>query len=157
MIALIDNYYAEVEITMTESPPQPMQRIIPMLPYCDAPAAIEFLCKAFGFEERFRMEMDDGRVGHAELGYQDNVVMLASAFPSMGLHSPQDLPGHHCQLFCYVDDVDAHYARARSAGATLATEPTLQHGSRMYRAVDPEGHRWIFATRQDESGAEVEG
>jgi uncharacterized glyoxalase superfamily protein PhnB len=137
---------------MASTPPDGSQRIVPMLAYADAPAAIEFLCKAFGFEERFRMEQD-GQVGHAELGYQGNVVMLASAFSPMGFVSPQDLPGPHAQLFCYVDDIDAHFARARSAGATVATEPTAQHGSRMYRAVDPEGHCWIFATNLDEASA----
>ena len=46
----------------------------------------------------------------------------------------------------YVDDVDAHFAQAREAGATIATEPEDQpHGARTYRATDPEGHRWIFS------------
>ena len=120
-----------------------------MLSYADAPAALEFLCKAFGFEERYRLEMPDGRIGHAEVGYQDNVVMLASVYHEMGQASPRDLPSYHSQVMCYVDDVDAHYSRAREAGATVAAAPEDQsHGSRSYRAVDPEGHHWIFATHQ---------
>jgi uncharacterized glyoxalase superfamily protein PhnB len=60
--------------------------------------------------------------------------------------SPRDLPARHGQIYCLVDDVDAHYRRARAAGATIASEPEDQpHGSRIYRALDPEGHRWIFA------------
>ena len=59
----------------------------------------------------------------------------------------QVLPAVHSQVHCYVDDVDAHYERARAAGATIAAAPRDEdHGERSYRAVDPEGHRWIFAT-----------
>lgn len=137
---------------MPQTPPAGTQRVIPMLAYSDAPAAIEFLCKAFGFEERHRLEMPDGRIGHAEVGYQDNVVMLASVYEELGMASPKDLPAFHAQIMCYVDDVDAHHAQARAAGATIATLPEDQdYGNRMYRAVDPEGHRWMFATVIDAS------
>ena len=129
---------------MPRNPPEGMQRIIPYLTYADAPAAIGFLCQAFGFEERFRYPMPDGRIGHAELGYQDNVVMLASAYEGFG-ESPLRLPAVHSQVYCFVDDVDAHFARARAAGATVASEPKNEHGMRFYRALDREGHRWIFA------------
>ncbi len=122
-----------------------MQRIIPCLVYADAPAAIDFLCKAFGFEEKFRMPMPDGRIGHAELLYEDNVLYLASVFSEMGLVSPRDLPALPGQIVCRVDDVDAHHAHAEAAGATIAAEPDDQHGERSYRAIDPEGHRWIFS------------
>ena len=131
------------------------QRIVPMLCYGDAPAAIAFLCEAFGFEELSRMEMPDGRIGHCELGYDGNLVMLASVYPEMGLASPKDLPALHCQVYCRVDDVDSHYDRARRAGATIAAEPADQdYGERSYRAVDPEGHRWIFSAplRDAQSG-----
>ena len=51
---------------------------------------------------------------------------------------------------CWIDDVDAHHARARAAGAIITVPPTDQdHGARVYRAIDPEGHRWIFATQGD--------
>ena len=130
---------------MSVSPPG-NQRIIPMLVYADAPAALDFLSHAFGFEERYRMEMVDGRIGHAEIGYQDNIVMLASEFGEMGLASPRDMPTRHGQVLCYVDDVDAHYRNAMAAGATVVAAPEDQdYGNRMYRAVDPEGHRWIFS------------
>jgi uncharacterized glyoxalase superfamily protein PhnB len=123
------------------------QRIIPMLAYADAPAALTFLCDAFGFEERFRMAMDDGRIGHAEIGYQDNMVMLATVWREAGMASPLELSGVHSQIFCRVDNVDAHYEKARAAGATIIAQPADQpYGERMYRAVDPEGHRWIFAS-----------
>ncbi len=132
---------------MAQTPPEGTQRVIPMLSYADAPAALEFLCKAFGFEERFRVARPDGGIMHAEVGFQDNVVMLATASKQMGQASPEDLPLRHGLIVCYVDDVDAHYARAKSAGAKLLSEPTDQfYGDRTYRAVDPEGHEWFFHT-----------
>jgi PhnB protein len=124
------------------------QRLVPMLQYDDAPAALAFLCEAFGFEERYRMPMPDGTIGHAEIALGDALVMLATTWKVAGFASPLDLAGLHGQLLCYVDDVDAHYARALRSGATIIAEPRDQeYGSRTYRAVDPEGHRWIFATR----------
>ena len=122
------------------------QRIVPYLAYADGPAAIEFLCGAFGFKERSRHETSDGRIGHAELAFGDNVVFLASAYPEIGLVSPRELPAQHAQIMCFVDDVDAHYARAHDAGATIVGEPEDGYGQRSYRALDAEGHRWIFAS-----------
>src|SRR5215467_13299999 len=126
---------------------QPNQRVIPMLAYADAPAAIDFLCSAFGFEERFRMDMPDGRIGHAEVALDGHIVMLATEWTAAGMASPQNLAGVHSQLYCEVHDVDAHYEKARQAGAVVIAEPQDQpYGSRTYRAVDPEGHRWIFGS-----------
>jgi len=128
-----------------------IQSISPYLTYDDAPAAIAFLCEAFGFEQTFRLDMPDGRIGHAELRCGDVRVLLASVFPEMGLASPRDLPGVHCQIHCVVDDVDAHFERAKAAGATIAAEPEDQfYGDRVYRAADPEGQRWMFAMHQRE-------
>jgi len=123
-----------------------MQRMTPMLAYDDATAAIAFLCDAFGFAERFRYEMPDGSIGHAEVGIDDEVVAVATTWKIAGMASPQSLAGVHGQVYCSVDDVDAHYARAREAGAIIIAAPEDQdHGARTYRALDPEGHRWIFA------------
>lgn len=131
------------------------QRIVPMLVYKDAPAAIEFLCRAFGFEEKYRLPMPDGRLGHAELEYQGHRVTLASEYPEMGLESPQELPTRHMQLTCYVDDVDIHHARAAAEGATILETVSDQfYGDRNYRAVDCEGNRWIFSQRVREVSTE---
>jgi PhnB protein len=120
-------------------------RIVPSLAYADAPKAIEFLSKAFGFRETYRYPMDDGRIGYAELVYQDSMISLASVFEGFG-ETPLKLPATSCTLRCYVDDVDAHYQRALEGGATITAEISEDHGLRMYRASDPEGHRWVFAT-----------
>lgn len=126
------------------------QRIFPMLAYQDAPAAIDFLCRAFGFRERWRMDGADGTVGHAEVELDGQVVMLASVWRDGGLATPNELGAAHCQLRCVVDDVDGHWRRARDAGAVVIGEPADQdYGERVYRAVDPEGHRWIFASPLD--------
>jgi uncharacterized glyoxalase superfamily protein PhnB len=121
-----------------------IQCIVPSLAYADAPAAIKFLSEAFGFEETFRYPMPDGRVGHAELIYEGNMLMLASVYEGFG-ETPLKLPMTSCTLWCYVADVDAHYARALEAGATITSEMIEDHGMRFYRASDPEGHRWVFA------------
>ena len=119
--------------------------IVAMLAYDDAPAAIDFLCRAFGFTESFRLKMPDGSVGHAELVLGDAHLQLATTWKAGGMASAKDLPAVHSQLNVRVDDVDAHCARAMENGAVIAEEPADQfHGSRSYRALDPEGHRWIF-------------
>lgn len=140
------------------SEPRGPQALVPYLSYQDAPAAIGFLCEAFGFEETFRLPMPDGRIGHAELSYQGNVLMIASAYPEMGFESPAKLSAIHTQVQVNVEDVDAHFERARAAGATIAAEPEDQpYGDRVYRAVDPEGHHWIFSTHvRDVSYEEIQ-
>ncbi len=129
---------------MTGVNDEPSGGIVPYLFYSNAPAAIDFLCNAFGFEEQFRYPMPDGKVGHAELAHKKSQVMLASVWTEGGCASPLDLPAVHSQVFCTVDDVDAHYQRAKDAGATIVTEPSDQYGRRQYRVIDPEGHRWVF-------------
>jgi PhnB protein len=96
--------------------------------------------------------MPDGRVGHCELRFAGEVIFLASAYDEMGFSSPRSLDGVPGQVYVQVDDVDAHFERARGAGATIAAAPVEEHGTRMYRVVDPEGHRWIFASPAPESG-----
>ena len=131
---------------MVQNPPEGNQRVIPYLAYADAPAAVEFLCRAYGFEAGVQMDMGDGVLGHAELHLDDNVVFLATAFAEIGLASPQNLSAVHGQVMVYVDDVDAHYENARAAGAEIVEEIADQfYGDRSYRTNDPEGHQWVFS------------
>jgi uncharacterized glyoxalase superfamily protein PhnB len=129
---------------MVDFPPTAPQRSIPSLIYADAKRAIAFLCEAFGFEQVLVYPMDDGRVGHAELRCDGNFIYLASEFEGFG-QSPLRLSDTHSALYWLVDDVDAHFSRARDAGATIVSEPFEEHAMRMYRALDTEGHRWTFA------------
>ena len=128
-----------------ENPPAGMQRIIPSLFYQDAPAAITFLCAAFGFSERHRVTMKNGSIGHCELVYQDNVVMLASVWDELGAVSQTQQRGISQQIYFYVDQIDEHFARAKKAGATIIAPPeNMFYGDRVYRAKDLEGHSWVF-------------
>ena len=129
--------------------------------YCRDPGAmIDWLCQAFGFEVRLRVEGEGGHVVHSELTYGDGVVMVGGerqgATQRFGVDalSPLSVGGANTQgLMVYVDDVDAHCARARAAGARIADEPQVHDygedhwADRSYGAVDPEGHLWWFSQR----------
>ena len=130
---------------MAQSPPEGYQQVIPYLTYDDAPAALDFICSAFGFTERMRMPGPEGLLMHAELVFGDSVLMLSSVMPDMGIASPENLPAVHGNVTVYMADVDAHYAQAEAAGAAILEEPTdMFWGDRLYRAADPEGHNWTF-------------
>ena len=131
------------------------QRIIPYLTYADAPAAIDWLCRVFGFEVAELMPIPDGRIGHASLSMMGERVMLASVFEEAGNCSPQDLDALPGQISVYIDDVEAHFRHARAEGATIVQEPEDQFwGARMYRCVDLEGHRWSFLQQMRTVSAE---
>ncbi len=120
------------------------QRIIPYLLYADVEAALEFLARAFGFEERLRYTGAAGYVNHAEMRLGDGIVFLGD--PGDDYRNPKQLGHETVLMHVYVDDVDAHCERARAGGAEIAEEPADQdYGERRYAAVDPEGHRWFFA------------
>ena len=115
----------------------------PYLLYEDAAAAIEFLQRAFGFEELMRTEAPDGHVSHAELRLGGGDVHLGQPDEPT---SPRRLGRTPVLIYVLVDSVDAHVARARAEGAKIVDEPTDQHyGDRRYAARDPEGHVWYFA------------
>ena len=130
---------------MPNNPPDDMPRISPYRYYADAGAALEWLAKAFGFEESFRMAGADGKVMHAELRLADGVVMIGCPGPD---YEGPGKPGYvHGDVYVYVDDVDAHYEQAKAAGAKITQEPADQfYGDRRYMAEDPEGQHWTFAT-----------
>ena len=122
------------------------QRIIPYLAYRDAPAAIDLLCRAFGFEEKFRMKMDDGRIGHCELRIGDSLFMMADEFPEIDVLGPRSLGGTTVSFIVHVPDVDTVHARALEAGARSERPLGEAYGSRSGWVVDPWGHRWNIAT-----------
>ena len=119
-------------------------RIVPQLPYEDVAAAIDFLERGFGFSEirEARIEYPGGI--HAELELGESRITLGAP-GGHGTSPPNDGGGASCHLTCYVDDIDAHYERARTAGATILFElEDTAWGERCYEALDPEGHRWRF-------------
>jgi len=130
---------------MPENPPEGYPSVMPYLHYEDSDAALEFLVEAFGFAEKLRLADDDGRVNHAEVQMNDGVIMLGT--PPGDYKNPARLGGKTQSVYVYVDDVDAHYERAKQAGAKIVREPEDQfYGDRNYGVEDPEGHEWYFGT-----------
>jgi PhnB protein len=135
-----------------------MQDVVPMLDYEDGPAALDWLAKAFGFHEVSRLIGDDGRLSHGEMMAGGGLIMLATA--TLEYESPKH-HREHCErarawsavpwvidgVLVYVDDVDAHFKRAKQAGATILGELEDGFPGRRYRAEDLEGHRWMFLQR----------
>ena len=123
-----------------------MQTIFPILRYNDARGAIRWLCETFGFVEVFSVPESGEMVRHARLKLGTNVIMLGSVRPDEGLASPQGVGIATQALSVYVDDVDAHFIRARSAGAEIKGPPNdTDFGSREYYARDLEGHLRVFS------------
>ena len=121
-----------------------MQTITPYVLYEDVDGAIAFLERAFGFREEMRLTGAEGYVNHAEVRLNSEAVMLGD--PGDHYRSPKRLGERTALVYVEVDDVDAHYQRARAAGAEIIEEPADQdYGARRYGAADPEGHHWYFA------------
>jgi uncharacterized glyoxalase superfamily protein PhnB len=140
-------------------PPRGWPRISSALFYDDAAAAIDWLCRTFGFEVRLKVEGECGRIEHSELVFGDGLIMVGSlgekpGRPTAHTKSSRSVGGANTQCLCVcVDDVDAHCEWARSAGARIVTEPaTHDYGEeywsdRTYQAEDLEGHHWWFMQR----------
>ena|SRR5215468_1566026 len=126
--------------------------IIPNLRYADAPRAIDFLCAAFGFERRavFLDERNPEVVQHAQLVWRDRMIMVYSIKDTeyaraAKMKTAAEAGGSTMGLYLIVDDVDAHAARARAAGADIFLGPDdKEYGGRGYSARDPEGNAWSF-------------
>lgn len=122
--------------------------MFPFLRYDDAPVAIAWLVQAFGFEERAVYAGPDNTIAHAELGFGGSVLMLGSTRDdNLGLKTPRQLGAASHGIYVYVPDIDAHYARAKAAGAEIVYElRETDYGSREYGARDLEGNLWSFGT-----------
>ena len=124
-----------------------MQTIFPILRYEDARGAIRWLCAAFGFAEVFSVPEAGTTVRHAQLKLGTNIVMLGSVRPEDGIASPRAAGVSTQALYVHVPDLDAHFERARQAGAELAGPPVeTDFGAREYHGRDPEEHLWTFGT-----------
>ncbi len=116
--------------------------ITPYLLYEDCDAMLEWLARAFGFREVLRHRSPDGTVWHAEMEFGDAAIYMGD--PGDDYRNPNRLGGAAQSLYVLVDDVDAHYERARVAGARILVEPNDAPYGRYYSAEDHEGHRWMF-------------
>lgn len=141
---------------MPANPPENMPRITPNVFYDDLAAALDWLSKTFGFATRMSMPGPDGGIMHAEMEVADSAFMMSPTSSMPEWESPKSLAGKvTTTLYIYVDDVDGHYEKARSAGAKILSEPeTMFWGDRTYVAEDPEGHRWTFAQHVKEVAPE---
>ncbi len=126
----------------------------------DAKAAISFYKSAFDAKEVGRITMPDGSIAHAELQLGDSKIMLAEESEQWGNKSPQTLGGSPVSLCLYVEDVDAVFAQALAAGATVADGMEVKdqfYGDRTGSLTDPFGHKWTIMThKEDVSFAEMQ-
>lgn len=142
-------------------PPRDWPRMTPSIFYQDAAKAIDWLCAAFGFEVRLKVEGEAGHIAHSELSYGEGLIMVgeeggpADTRPWKSLlRSPKSLGGANTQcMMLFVDVVDAHCAHARAHGALVVDEPTVHDygadywSDKSYAALDLEGHLWWITQR----------
>lgn len=136
------------------------QGVVPMLSYENGVAALEWLAKVFGFQENMRMlDEKNERLTHGEMETGNGIIMLATPTPDYEspikhrAHCEQARKWHEVPwvidgVLVYVDDIDAHYHRAKKAGAVILSHIEDGFPARRYRAEDLEGHRWMFMQKE---------
>ena len=121
----------------------PSDVLVAHIVYRDVAEAMAWLTRAFGFAEHFRYGDPDQPNG-AQMRFRDAVFMIVEVRP--GRATPADSGVHTQNLTVFTEDVDAHYARAKAAGAKIIEEPhETEYGEYQYAAKDFAGHLWIFA------------
>ncbi len=136
---------------MNGSPEKAAKAVISAMPYRDVTAAVEWLCRAFGFEKHRITKAKSGRIHYAELSFGGNIIALGSIDdPQFGkfLKHPKETGGLATQS-CYlvVGDADAHYTKARAAGARIIVDIGADgDGGRCFACRDLEGHIWTVGT-----------
>jgi uncharacterized glyoxalase superfamily protein PhnB len=122
----------------------PTQTLLPHLTYQNVAAALAWLTATFGFTEHYRYGEENGQVSGAQMHLGDAWIMLNGARAAHA--SPAQLGYNTQSLTVFVEDVDAHFERAKSAGVTIVEglHETV-YGERQYAATDPEGHLWLFS------------
>ena len=143
---------------MTDNAKRTRSSVIPGLRYHDAPAAIEWLCQAFGFEKHLVVPGENGTIAHAQLVFGNGMIMLGSArndeYGKL-VRPPRDLGGVGSQgPYVIVEDADAHHSRAVAAGAEIVMDlEDASYGGRGYACRDMEGNVWNFGTYDPWAGA----
>lgn len=132
-------------------PPSPSRTVVPCLRYRDAPAAVAWLGRAFGFEPHLVVPGPDDTIAHAQLTSGTGMVMLGSVRPTEFGHltkQPDEVGGGNTQtVYVVVPDADAVYASARAAGARVVTAIRDEdYGGRGFGCLDPEGHLWYVGS-----------
>jgi uncharacterized glyoxalase superfamily protein PhnB len=125
--------------------------VIPCLAYRDAPAAIEWLCRVFGFEKRQVVPGDGGTILHAELSFGNGMIMVGSVTDTVFgrlMKQPDEIGGAETQSsYVIVSDADEVYARAKAANAAIVIDiKDESYGGRGFTCRDLEGRLWTFGT-----------
>jgi len=136
---------------MSDLPKNTRATVIPALRYRDAPAAVEWLCRAFGFEKQLVVPGADGTIAHAQLAFGNGMIMLGSVVDSeFGrlMKQPDEIGGAETQsAYLIVADADAAYKRAKAAGAKIVLDiKDEDYGGRGFTCRDLEGHLWNLGT-----------
>jgi uncharacterized glyoxalase superfamily protein PhnB len=118
--------------------------IIPYIFYRDVPSALEWLARALGFKEEMRTGTPSGM--HGEMSLNGWRIMMGQGAKQWGMISPRESKVATMGVFIYLDDVDAHHARAQAAGAEIVHPPHDEPYGRTYTARDLDGHPWFFTT-----------
>ena len=138
--------------------PHQTQQIFPMLAYENGVAAMDWLCRVFGFTEKTRMLDESGILVHGEISMGNETIMLASPTPDY------QSPKHHRQvcpatekayqvpyiingILVFVDHIEEHYQTAKQNGAAILSALETGALGQTYRAEDLEGQRWMFIQR----------
>jgi len=124
----------------------------PSVIYQDPKAAMRWLARAFGFETAIYIEGDDGSFIHCQMRYGDALISIGQEWDE-DFKSPLKVGRKNTQLTSIqiTEDIDAHCARARAAGAEIVAELANQfYGDRTYRCRDPEGHHWSVGQTVEE-------
>jgi uncharacterized glyoxalase superfamily protein PhnB len=133
---------------------QTTSTVIPGLRYRNAPAMIEWLCTAFGFEKQavYTKPGDDSIVMHAQLTFGNGMIMIGSVEnetpSSKSIKQPDEIGGAETQApYLIVADCDAVYAKAKAAGAKMIMDlEEKDYGGKGFGCLDPEGHSWSFGS-----------
>jgi uncharacterized glyoxalase superfamily protein PhnB len=123
----------------------PVDTVLPHVSYRDLPAAIDWLIKHLSFAEQYRYtDTTTGAVAGAQLRLANAYVMVHAA--KANASTPVELGYNLQSLTIFLDDVDAHCRKVRSAGIRLVEQlHQTVYGELQYAVQDPEGHLWIFS------------
>lgn len=129
---------------MIENRSVPVSTVLPHLVYRDVAEASAWLARTFGFKEHYRYGEEAGKVSGAQMHLGEAWIMLHSERP--GSSTPAHAGSGTQSLTIFIEDVDAHFERAKSAGAEICEDlHETVYGERQYGALDLDGHHWLFS------------
>jgi uncharacterized glyoxalase superfamily protein PhnB len=137
----------------------PTDTVLPHVSYQNVADAMDWLTKVFGFREHYRYGETGGAISGAQMHLGDAWIMLNHA--DEGCKSPAQLGYGTQSLTVFVNDVDAHFHKAKSAGAKIVEDlHVTEYGERQYGVEDLDGHHWLFSQHArdlspDEWGAKI--